>query len=260
MRRRILPVSLALTAICASNFGCGEEEPASPVLARAAEKTLDAGGARFVSSSFAALVDWSVRIRERGVMDAEGSTDLVYWTFTRQRGAPQRTGVARQRLIGDTSYVRRLPRGSWTRIDTGRTPFRASSLLGTGPAALDHLPFLRQVRRIGQEDVRRVRTVRYTVETPLHRISELAVPSERKEVRRELQRLIGLKARGRGLRTDAWVDGKGRVRRVRERLSLRLPGYHRRPSQATTDYISFGPQPRIEAPPNATKDLSALAD
>jgi hypothetical protein len=242
-------------------LGCGEDdEPASPLLARAAEHTLDAGGARFTSRSFRALVDWSVQLSEDGVLDKEGSTYVTYRAATREGGSRPRIGKARQVLVGETTYVRLLPHGEWTRIDVPETKFRLSELLATGRAALDDLAYLRNVQRVGSAVVRGVRTVHYRAESRLDRLADVVRPSDRETARRDLRRLIRNGAKGSGLRTDVWLDAQGRVRRVRERLSLRLPGYDPRPSRARTDLFDFGPKPRIKTPPRANRGISELFD
>lgn len=229
--------------------GCGwDDERGSPLLSQAVEETWDAGGARYVSDYFFALVDWSARVRERGVVDSRGSTAAVVETVTHERGSAPSATRARQRSFEDRSYFRVPPDPLWTAVDAPDTGFHITGLVGAGPAALEDLPHLRDVRRVGPAEVRGVDTTHFRAEVPLARLADVAEPSERAVAQRELRRLIRGGATGSGLRTDVWLDREGRVRRVDGRLSLRLPGYDPRATRARTYFFDLGRKPRIRAP------------
>jgi hypothetical protein len=244
---------LAATVAVVSSLlplGCAwDDEQGSRLLARAVEKTRDAGGARYDSEYFLALVDWSARVRQRGRVDSSGSTDAAVEVVTDRRGSAPRSTRARQRYVGGRYYLRLPPSSHWSDDEGPDGEFRINEFVSAGPAVLDDLPYLRDLRPVGPARARGVETTRYRAAVPLPQLANVAKPADRAAAQRDLWRLIRVGATGSGLRADVWLDRAGRVRRVDEELSLRLPGYDPRPTRARTEFFDFGPKRAIEAPP-----------
>jgi hypothetical protein len=114
------------------------------------------------------------------------------------------------------------------------------------------------LQEVGREDVRGVPTTHARTLVDFRRASEASYAKDgwsRENIDRALENVPTQPAQ-----VDVWVDGDGRVRRVRtsreyqppEHEELELPeGWGSSTSVATTEYFDFGVDVDIEAPPEA---------
>jgi hypothetical protein len=158
------------------------------------------------------------------VRDARGSTDITYRYSVVKGGPPPDpdTLTVRSIGIGETSYFT-YPSGEshgkpWLSIDHGKLEPSPSSLYA-GPDPTDP-----------------------------GAIARLVDTGEVREAGRERVRLH--------MRVQVWVDDPDLVRRMRQRLSLRLPGDEYPPDHQTTEFFDFGLERRIDPP--RTRDTELL--
>jgi hypothetical protein len=265
-RRSLIAVLLALAPVATT--GCGAEEAVSPEkVARAAESTIKAGGARLSLDSITrAPGAESFRIRGTGVMDARGSSDIrLTWS------AQGRKGSVRQVFAAGTAYMRSAIFGdlpgdkTWIKIDLEKLVKEVG--LGELPQAntthpreiLSHLRAVGKVEDAGTEGVRGVPTTHYKAVVELDRLPELAPAGERSAARLAAKRLMRL-TKSDEHRTEVWVDDRGLVRRTRDTLPLSFPDAQDAELQATTEFFDFGTWVAVEVPsPSEVVDATELA-
>jgi len=143
-----------------------------------------------------------------------------------------------------------LPGGArWLKLDIAHVGqslgLNTSSLTG-GTDPTQYLKDLRGagagVAVIGREDVRGVATTHYRATIDLVKAAEAAAPSNRAQARAGIEKLIAKTGQA-TLPVEAWVDGKGLVRRVDITLSQGAVT-----SKIRTEYFDFGPVPAVTVP------------
>jgi hypothetical protein len=263
MRGRVL-----IVVVLVGLSGCDNSQDEVPpeTILRAASTTADAGGARLAATGVVPLGTGgkAYRYTAAGRMDARGSTDVEY-TYTRLGGKrlDKRDARVRNIVVGEISYFT-YPLGGegtgakWYSIDPnkGEPEFYWSELMAryaTDRGALRRLLATEEMSDIGTEDVRGISTKHYEARVALRRLPSLAPPNELALARRSFVRAIRMGGTGE-LRVELWVDQHNLVRRMRQRLSLRVRGGKDPPFDETTEYFDFGQQPRVEPPPDRETD------
>ncbi|MEV4423138.1 hypothetical protein AB0L40_24640 [Patulibacter sp. NPDC049589] len=231
----------------------------------ALKQQIDAGGEGSFSSTAA------------GEVDPKAQTGSMVLDMSGIPGLPAGAGKQEVRFKGFVSYMRsslfssQLPQGkSWIRIDLGKA---SKSLgidlgsLGAGGAgssdptqALQYLKAATgDIETVGKEDVRGEPTTHYRATIDYARYPSLAKPADRAAAKAGVEQLIKLS----GSRTspmEVWVDGDGRVRRIRQTVGTQLtPG---KKATITQDYelYDFGHQVDVQLPPDSeVQDLTDLA-
>jgi hypothetical protein len=97
------------------------------------------------------------------------------------------------------------------------------------------------VKRVGSEKVRGTRTTRYRVAID----AEQAVNSAPEEQRDEVRNSIGALGSA-TIPADVWVDGKGRLRKIRLRVAASST---KTKGSITFEYFDLGARVNVEAPP-----------
>jgi hypothetical protein len=252
MRLRGVIVLLCLPAML---LACGDDA-SHDELVRAADATRDAGGARFAAYGVTSPgIGKSYRYRSRGIRDAAGSTDTTFRYFVPERD--KFTSGSRSINIGDTSYSR-YPDGGpsgkkWVSIDWGASGDARSTLLSdpdpADPGAIARVIDSGDVTKIGRASVRGIPTTEYAVTADL-RSWERSVPSTEAQaaVHQAYARAAQLGGTG-TLRAQFWVDDQNLIRRLRQRVALRLTGYDYPPDDQTLEFFDFGLDERVRRPP-----------
>jgi hypothetical protein len=97
------------------------------------------------------------------------------------------------------------------------------------------------VKRVGSETVRGTRTTRYSVTIDADQAVNSAPEAQRDEVRNSIGTL-GSKM----IPADVWIDGKGRLRKVRLHVAASTTTTK---GSVTFEYFALGAQVNVEAPP-----------
>jgi hypothetical protein len=103
-----------------------------------------------------------------------------------------------------------------------------------------------QVTRVGQEEVRGVKTTHYKATIDLRKMPKLG--------RGSAERLIAAGSPA-TMPIEVWVDGRKLVRRMRMQIAMKLPATagpaagQEMDLDETIELYNFGPKPRIEPPP-----------
>jgi hypothetical protein len=257
MRLRAAIVLLCLPAMLAA---CGDDA-AHDELVRAADATRDAGGARFTGHGVMSPGYKSYRYRRRGIRDATGSTDTTFRYFV--PGKDKFTSGGRSINIGATSYSR-YPGGrpggkTWVSIDWGGSRAAQSTLLSdpdpADPGAIARVVDSGDVEKNGRATVRGIPTTEYAVISELRSWERLAPsPEARAAVRQAYARAEQLGGTG-TLQAQFWVDDRGLIRRLRQRLDLRLTGYDYPRDDQTLELFDFGLKNRVKAPPKRDTEI-----
>ncbi|HVO55396.1 MAG TPA: hypothetical protein VMT37_13375 [Solirubrobacterales bacterium] len=224
-------------------------------IAAAAVRTQDEHGGRVVMHVVVSPQDrsGSFTITGRGVFNAEGRDRTV---LTIPASAPNGPGELEGITDGTVIYLRSsefgsLPGGAkWMSIDLSLGDELNSQLPANGDPK-GELALLEAatggVQKLGEEDVRGVPTTRYRGEvSPSENVERL-----REEGADDLASVVEKKAVP--VQIEAWVDGKGLVRRMRV-VQPHGPGQGGKGSTGVDmriDFFDFGIQPAIETPPQS---------
>jgi hypothetical protein len=242
---RIAAVAVVLATLAALAGCAGSASPRNAV-ARAADRTADAGTARMTID-----VDegGGSTARLAGALDYRA--DAVRLTVERYelRDANDLGGELTDFeviVVDGWSYTRGLPfepvaKGQWVKSEAEGAEDAEDRLGQTvlfGPDRL--LDYLRatsdDVREVGREDVRGTPTQHYRAVVDLERVLEGAPAESREELRSELEEKT--------LPIDVWIDDDGLARRVR------LVDHDDEDSATVTvEFYDFGADADIEAPP-----------
>jgi hypothetical protein len=269
-RRAIISLLPALLAIVAL-VGCGAEDVASDAasqdIARAAESTAKAGGARVAIDALAKAPEGEVKITGNGFFDAQGNCDLEMEIAAAGKRSTMHQIFAGETLFMSSDAFGDLPGGKeWIKIDFGKVsdfigPGDLPESNGTDPR--ETLRFLRaagKVERAGTEEVRGVKTTRYNATVQMRRLPEQVDPSERAAARRSVERLIKLTGED-VFRTEVWVDDEDNlVRRTRQTFSVPGPKGQKAELTGTTEFFDFGAAGHVEVPADSeVVDYTKLA-
>ena len=143
---------------------------------------------------------------------------------------------------GDPSSSPNLAGKKWLKLDPQM--FGGGGEIGQSDpnGSLDALRGAKgDVKRIGSEKVRGTRTTRYRVAID----AEQAVNSAPEEQRDEVRNSVGALGSG-TIPADVWVDGKGRLRKVRLRVAASAS---KTKGSVAFEYFDLGASVNVEAPP-----------
>jgi hypothetical protein len=245
--------AVALVAAIAITTGCARTDPYKRLQA-AQDATLDAGSSAFViEQSLETAAVGNQKVRTEGVLD-----------FARRVGRATVTmieGEANVVFAGDMTYFR-LPASlhsqkPWIRIDRQDIE-KFSGLENVSDDPRGNLDLLDgvvgAVERVGEEDVRGVRTTHYRVTVDLGQAVKKASPDRRNAVQRQAA-LLG----GGQLPMELWLDGKGRIARQTFAIDLQKlqpptstpPANSAGTVRTLIEYYDFGVKVHAEPPPDA---------
>ena len=263
---------LALLALALGLSACSGAPTADPV-AQAATKTRDAGSSRVELTTTVASAGRRMTFAGKGVLDYRRDRGTLSFDFSQLAG-----GRVEMRYDAKVLYVRMpqlrtmLPHGkSWLKVDVealarGAGLGTLDQVRGQDPAQLlDYLHSLdAKPTDVGRERVRGVDTTHYRARVSLEKALDEGLKRLPEAKRRAAERELRTMMESIGAETmpvDAWIDGDGRVRRVKTTYSLRLPaGQVATTSIATVvDFFDFGARVAVKAPPAAaTFDVTRL--
>jgi hypothetical protein len=154
--------------------------------------------------------------------------------------------------IGSPLFAGRLPSGAkWLKINTTQVAqglgLDPSSLTSGGAEPGQYLQDLRAaggtVKVIGHEQVRGVETTRYAASIDLVKAAELLSAHGKSAIARGLASQLAAKLGFSKIPIEAWVDGKGLVRKVAVHISSHGVG-----ATIQAEFFDFGPIPPVNAP------------
>lgn len=252
MRRLALLGVLAL--VCATGCGSGGGSASASDIAGAAKKTARSGSLEADFTIAGAGLNGS----GTGVFNtgASRSGQLTMTVTAGGREIPVDTTVT-----GDVLYMRSpvfsqtLTGGKqWIKVDLAALAKQRgtdlSSFLNASPTPTNALAYLggaSDVKKVGSESVRGVKSTHYDVTVDLQRAASHA----RGSVRTSLERVIS-QSRLKTLPLDVWVDGSGYIRKV----SYQENGGSGQAAQVTMELHDFGTAVSIKPPPSgAVVDL-----
>ena len=270
---------LALLTLALVLSACGGGTVAADAVAEAATKTRDAGSSRVELSTTFETDGRRLTFAGRGALDYRRDRGALFYDFSALGG-----GRVEMRYDQTVIYLRMpqlqtmLPQGkSWLRLDLEAAAKGAGlgtldQIRGQDPTqllayleSLDAKPTL-----VGRARVRGVPTTHYRARVSLKKAVEEGLKGLPDAKRRAAERELRATMESVGAETmpvDAWIDGDGRVRRLKTTYSLRLPAAQ---GGATTsiatavDFFDFGVDVAVKAPPaaatfDATQFASAAA-
>ena len=163
--------------------------------------------------------------RARGTLVAQG--------HTMGRRAKVQVIVDGATTYASSAQLDSLPEGrKWVKVDYSSADSGPSLPADSGPnEGLKLLEQMNGAEGVGKEDIRGVATTRYRGTLP---VSE-------KEV-------LGVELQLSPPQVEVWIDAQGRVRRMTVVISGSLAGEEGSTTDITTDFLDFGPVPKIELP------------
>jgi hypothetical protein len=247
-------------AVVVALAGCGSSDDFSPdVVARAADKTASAGGARMALTTRVQ----GQTLRGNGFVDTKGRKARLRLTLP---GAGEMETIFVNRVI----YLRfpealsnQVPGGKqWLKLDLERFG-KAKGIdlgalagqAGSDPTSqLDQLRGAGDVKKVGTETVRGVETTHYTATIDLRKAADKAPASQRAAARRSVENVIKLTGQS-TVPVEVWIDDAGRLRR--QKVTQQVKG---EPVTATIELYDFGAREAVEPPPaSETSDITDLA-
>ena len=281
MRRALALLPLAILLSPATGCGAGDTLELDPV-ANAAAKTSDAG-----SSRVAFELKMVGGAGENMAFGGEGvfAYDEVRGSLTMDMSSVipgEDDGTIEMRMLGTMIYMRMpdafagesgLPQGKqWIGFDLAKTMDDAG-LGALNPMQLQQSPsqtlrLLRasstSVTKVGEADVRGVKTTRYTAMIDLQKSVEASADDmglseqQRREVRaavEQLKKQTGMNE----IPTEVFVDDDGLLRRTLMKMSFAIEG-EEVSMEVLSDFYDFGVEVDVEAPPAAqVLDVTELA-
>ncbi len=156
--------------------------------------------------------------------------------------------------LGSPLFAGKLPNGAkWLKLDLakveGTLGLNPSSLTSGGADPAEYLRELRSaganVKVVGHEQVRGEETTRYSATVNLQKAleSQGANSKAAAEALKKLSATLGSTS----LPVEAWIDGKGLLRKVRIKLSESVSG-QTIGADVSLEYFNFGAQPSVTAP------------
>ncbi|MFG2358851.1 hypothetical protein [Streptomyces sp. NPDC048521] len=267
MSKARITSALAVLVLAAGPTGCGSEDgngkggdaearPSATPPVRAVQdayrKTVAAGTAKMTVTSKVVAEGQALTAHGSGVADLKDGTSRV--TLTSQGTTVEQRvvdGVVYQKPSGTQRGT--VPDGkTWTKIDLTRSAKNGSA--GRSQVS-DPAEPVRYLKDIGSEDVTRLGTqtldgtptTHYRVSVPVSALSQGTAGQER-----ELRRQLGTST----LPLELWLDGQGRLRQERVRLTLhpldqKTPGQGNAAVTSTTvlRFSDYGTEVRVGAPP-----------
>jgi len=254
VRRPVLRAALALVPIALVLAACGGDAASLDPVAKAATKTTSGGSAhiRFTASS----TTNGVKVDIRGSGDFASAPERAQVNL--QFSSPQSNGTIRELLKGTSIYMvspllrSSIPGGkAWVKIDLAKagrlSGFDFNSFSAVTPRqTLELLQKTGKVTKVGSESVDGVSTTHYRATID---------PAKVKKDARLGGRNVTYEP------VDVWVDGSGRVRRLRLAYSAGTAGS----SDMTMSFSQYGRPLSIVLPDksviwDATSQVSASAN
>jgi hypothetical protein len=252
-------------------IGCGAEEVASDAtpedIARAAERTSEAGGAHFTLKGTVSGPGTTVRISGDGEEDDRGNAEIDFDISAEGEDVSMRQVIAGEEIFMSSDlFEKELPDGKeWIKIDlrTVADDLGIADVPQTGSTdprdSLRNLRAVGDVEKVGTEDVQGVETTHYRATVELSRLPEQVKPSERAAARRAVKRLIKLTGKD-TQETEVWIDDRDYVRRTQLEFSMKGPDGEQVNSDITLEYRDFGKRVSIEVPADSESvDATDLA-
>ncbi len=270
--RRKLWLAAALLALAVGLAGCGgggggtlSFDPKA-----SAARTQDAGSAKVAFDTSAVFGGQSLDFDGTGVVDfqrqrAQMTFDVGDLAAAFGQGASGGGGQMRVVSTGLVVYMSApflrqvLPQGkTWMKLDLEALSRARGINLGSfrqlsqnDPSQI--LSFLRgtsgEVKKVGGVRVRGVDTTHYRARVDLDRVASQAPESARPAIRESI-RSLKQSLRSDKIPVDVWIDAKGLVRRMKERLEVTQNGMTGRIA-FTMDLFAFGTPVQVEVPPPA---------
>jgi hypothetical protein len=222
-------------------------------ITKSGDELAKAGGAKFRGTTTAAGGGDNSRVTFDGSFDfknraGEYSVDAA--AIGLQGSGKVRTLVAGGVLYlsldalegGDPSSTPDLAGKKWLKLDP--QVFGGGGEIGQSDpnGSLDALKGAKgDVKRVGSEKVRGTSTTRYRVDIDAEQAVNSAPDEQRDEVRNSIAALGS-----RTIPADVWVDGKGRLRKVRLRVAA---SPSKTKGSVAFEYFDLGARVNVEAPP-----------
>jgi hypothetical protein len=257
MKRTFALIGLFASALAGgvAVSGCGASGLDTSDVAQAAQTTQNAGTARVAFTAGVAgttlhgsgFVDMKRRLAQLAMTTPQGTLREVYdgKTMYEQFPPAMRKGV--------------LASKPWASVDITKVAKQQGIDLGalqsvSDPSnAVGQLRSLAQVKRVGTETVRGVKTTEFSAVVDLHKVAARAPAAQRAAAQRSVDTMIRLLGRS-TMPVKIWVDDAKRVRR--EQLSFTVLG---QTISMSMDLFDFGVQHTITPPPaDQVTDLTKL--
>ena len=255
---------LAIAAVAAVVLGLllmpEEPSPGLSPIALAAERTSELPGGRF-SFKVEKIYESAHPARIRGGGWFNADREAVYeWADYYGEVSPAAPRDIRAVTIGRRSWKTSsviagyLPDGKTWQLDVeDREEYREDADTRITSSGNPHLQLelLRRVStgtaKIGSETVRGVKTTHYRAELDAERYAALLKEKGATEHPGLLRRLVELQG-GMG-RIDAWIDGRGLLRRTAVVRPMEVGGGAGAVERQLTEFFGFGEVPVVQAPP-----------
>lgn len=278
LRPFLLLAALACVALLAAGCG-GAQEPLDP-LALAAERTADAGSARFEMEIEVAAEGRTFAATAAGAVDNAAqrlAMRMDLSSLAQALGTPAGTSAGDLSmdmiLDGSVAYMRfplltgLIGNGKpWLKLDLVELAKRGDVDLGQLQPLSDNDPrrtldYLRavagEIETLGTETVRGVATTHYRAAVNLRTYPELVPGEQREAVQQAVDRIVAQTGIG-AVPVEVWVDGEQRVRRMRIELATGA-GAVPVASKVTMELFDYGVPVTVTAPPAAeVADLASL--
>jgi hypothetical protein len=279
MSARSLLAVLAVLAAIAVTAGCGSDDLlSSHDVAQAADKTAAKGGSRIAMNQTITLPgEPTVSTTASGVIDSKGKRGHIKLDLSNVPGfGKQAGGNLSQDVIfeGFTVYMRSpafarlLPDGKrWLKFDlnkaTKATGIDLEALSSGSQDPAQGLQYLRaasgDVKRVGEEDVRGVKTTHYKATVDLRRYPDTAPARNRAAIRRSIGQMIKLSGTSK-LPMEVWIDKDDVVRRLKQTIRTEISPSARTTMVQTVDLYDFGTPVDVDVPSDdETQDATELA-
>ena len=279
MTPRSLLSLVAVLAVIPVIAGCGSDDLSSADIAQAADKTASMGGTRVAMNQTITLPGLpTFSSAASGVFDAKGMRGHMKFDLSNVPGIGDATpGGLSQDVVfeGFTVYIRSpvfassLPDGKrWLKVDlskvtkamgvdlealassTGQDPTQGLQYL---KAASDH------VKRMGEEDVRGVKTTHYKAIVDIRRYPDTAPARYRAAIRRSIGPLIKLVGTSK-LPMEVWIGKDDVLRRLKQTIPMQISTGERATVKQRVDLYDFGTAVDVDLPADdETLDITDLA-
>jgi hypothetical protein len=271
MRRLLVPSMIIALAVTAAGCGSGTKTVPVTAISNAAAKTADAGSAKLhgsvatTTSRSGTTTTAATPARPTtvdGAFDfraAKGHFDISAASL----GLPTGNGPLELIVIGQVFYLKGLTGLStaakpWIQIDQSKLAKAAGvagQLQSLNPNS--YLVQLRgvtgEVKDLGKEKVRGAQTTRYGFTADLNKAASLAPADQRAGIEAAAKTVVN-----QSVPTEVWLDGKGRVRRLKQTVQL-ASGLVSGTTTLVLEYYDFGTKVDATAPPaDQSSDFTSL--
>jgi hypothetical protein len=250
--------------------GCGTEDISPDTVARAADKTVQAGGARVaLDATITEPGGKALPLTGKGVMDPKGERGRIDMDFSSIAAASGERLSKKQATIsslfdrydiylGGPALERELPGDKkWIKIDLREV----SRELGTEQftqlnqndprKTLDYLRGTGDVEKLGTATVRGASTTHYRATVDLREYANKLPPDQRADAKAELDRANERFGGTNKVTFEVWLDEEGRVRRMKDRCSFPGDGQGKIQVDETVEFFDFGVPVTVEVPPRS---------